>query len=129
MNNTCRKQPINGRNYKWFFSLYLTRMKYLASIFCIYCILLAILPCQDGDAQLNSPVLTTIQQIQAAPHTDKHDLCPPFCTCTCCSNARQLGSRPMPYIYTKAVASTYPGYAIHATRKQTIAIWQPPQMS
>jgi hypothetical protein len=109
--------------------LYLRKMKYLAFIFSIYCILLAVLPCQDSEDLSSGREFTTIQKSQVHHGSAKQESCPPFCTCTCCSNARQLASRPALYIFTKAIAFAYPGYPIHATRKQTIAVWQPPQTS
>jgi hypothetical protein len=104
-------------------------MKYLALVFSIYCILLAILPCQDSEDLLNSHSQSTIQKSQPDDDKDKQEACPPFCTCTCCSNARQLGSRPVLAVFTKAIACTYPSFRIPPTRKQTIAVWQPPQVS
>jgi hypothetical protein len=103
-------------------------MKYLAIIFSVYMTFLSLMPCQDKDDKLTNMVTTTISKDKACEQTGQ-EVCPPFCTCSCCSTARQLTSNPVLAVFTKAVVRIYPAYAIPAVQKQVIKIWQPPQIA
>jgi hypothetical protein len=102
-------------------------MKYFALLIGIYCLILAILPCQDQEdfAPVVSNVI--IQKGHAASEQCSQETCPPFCNCSCCSSARQLASKPVLSVFTTDVVSIYPGITTPGTLSKTISIWQPPQ--
>jgi hypothetical protein len=102
-------------------------MKYMAFIFSLYFTLLAILPCQDREDKIASVVHVTIQKTHSGNEQAGQEVCPPFCTCTCCSTARNLVSKPVLGLYFKVVNREYPDSKIPAVQEQSMAIWQPPQ--
>ncbi|WP_143167080.1 DUF6660 family protein [Mucilaginibacter sp. OK098] len=105
-------------------------MKYLAFIFSIYFVLLALLPCQDrNEIAAHVKIHAAVQQSHSGNDLCGQETCPPFCSCTCCSTARQLTSNPALTIFTQTIARSYAEHAVAAIREQSIAIWQPPQIS
>lgn len=70
----------------------------------------------------------TIQKSHAPNDERGQETCPPFCTCSCCSTARDLTVTVTIGVFTKTIASEYPDYDIPAIQKQPIKIWQPPQI-
>ncbi|WP_091156307.1 DUF6660 family protein [Mucilaginibacter pineti] len=102
-------------------------MKYLAFLFSLYFTLLAILPCQDREDNMASVVHATIQTTHSGNDHAGQEVCPPFCTCTCCSTARNLVSKPVSGLFFKVVDRQYPDSKIPAVQEQSMAIWQPPQ--
>ncbi|MDO3641494.1 DUF6660 family protein [Mucilaginibacter sp. L3T2-6] len=104
-------------------------MKYLAIIFSLYFTVLAILPCQDREDMIASVMHVTFQKSHS-PHDERgQETCPPFCTCSCCSTARLLTSSPILTFDTQAVVRTYQEYLTPAVQKQSVNIWQPPQIA
>lgn len=74
-----------------------------------------------------SVVQLTVQKQQASDQPHSQESCPPFCNCSCCSGARQVVAQSVLTFFTQITVFSYPEYAIPATQKQVIAIWQPPQ--
>ncbi|SFT02247.1 DUF6660 family protein [Mucilaginibacter polytrichastri] len=103
-------------------------MKYIAFIFSIYFTLLALLPCQDREDMIASVIHVTLQKSHSTNDERGQETCPPFCTCQCCSTARQLTATITTAIHTQQVVREYPDYGIPAIQKQPIKIWQPPQI-
>ncbi|WP_371416407.1 DUF6660 family protein [Pedobacter sp. L105] len=104
-------------------------MKYLALLISIYFTILAVLPCQDREDMSVNVVQVTFQKPQSTDQAHSQESCPPFCNCSCCSAARQLVAESSLVFFTHVTVFSYPEYAIPATQKQVIAIWQPPQFS
>jgi hypothetical protein len=98
-------------------------MRYLAFIFSLYFILLALLPCQDRENMIAS-----VTHVNSCDTKNGQDVCPPFCTCSCCYTARHLTSRVVVTVFTKSVTRVYPDLEIPAIQEQPIKIWQPPQI-
>ena len=113
-----------GKDY-----LPLQRMKYLAFIFSIYFVLLALLPCQDRN-EIATQVKTLASVQKSHPGNDQcgQESCPPFCSCTCCSTARKLTANSVFAIFTQTIARSYAEHAVAAICEQSVAIWQPPQI-
>jgi len=103
-------------------------MKYLAFIFSLYFALLAVLPCQDEDDMIAGVMHVTIQKSHSAKDERGQETCPPFCTCSCCSTARLLTSNTVLIFNAQAIVRTYRKYVTPATQKQSLNIWQPPQI-
>ncbi|MCR8557809.1 hypothetical protein KXD93_09160 [Mucilaginibacter sp. BJC16-A38] len=104
-------------------------MKYLAIIFSLYFVLLAVLPCQDRDDMIAGVIHQTIQKGHSANDERGQETCPPFCTCSCCSTAKTLTTTITTAVFTRSVTREYPGYSIPAVQEQPIKIWQPPQIA
>jgi hypothetical protein len=103
-------------------------MKYFALLISLYCMLLAILPCQDRADIAAEVKHVTVQKSHAASESCSQETCPPFCNCSCCSSARQVSSNPVLTVFTKALVSIYPGLSAPGTISQAISVWQPPQL-
>lgn len=104
-------------------------MKYVAIIFSLYFTILAVLPCQDREDMIASVIHVTIKKSHSCNEQKGQETCPPFCTCSCCSTARHLTSKTVYAIHTQAIVRTYRDYVTPATQKQSIKIWQPPQLA
>jgi len=103
-------------------------MRYLAFIFSLYFIALAILPCQDREDILADVMQVSIQKSHSANEEKAQEACPPFCTCSCCSTARFLSAAVTTPVFIKPITREYPDYSIPAIQEQPIKIWQPPQI-
>ncbi|TDO23717.1 DUF6660 family protein [Pedobacter duraquae] len=103
-------------------------MKYFALLFSIYCALLTILPCQDREDVAAKVTHVIIQKSHASSERCNQESCPPFCNCSCCSSARQVSSKAVLTVFTKAIGSTYPGLITPGTMSKAISVWQPPQL-
>jgi hypothetical protein len=104
-------------------------MRYLAFIFSLYFTFLALLPCQDREDMMVNADHVSIQKSHAVNDEHGQETCPPFCTCTCCSTARQLTLPVSISIFSESVCHSYPDFAIPAIQKQPVKIWQPPQIA
>jgi len=91
--------------------------------------ILAVLPCQDKDDVIASVMHVTIQKGHSTTHEKGKEICPPFCTCSCCSTARVLVAKVAGNIFSQTFSREYPEYGIPAIQDQPINIWQPPQLS
>ncbi|MBS7566850.1 hypothetical protein KHS38_20765 [Mucilaginibacter sp. Bleaf8] len=106
-------------------------MKYLALLFSIYMIILAVLPCRDRDdfADMGKSY-TSIQKSHTADEKAGQESCPPFCTCACCSTVRTLTPQlSFITIFVQPVSRTYAQTPVPAIREQSISIWQPPRLA
>jgi hypothetical protein len=104
-------------------------MKYVAIIFSLYFSLLAIMPCQDRDDMIANTIHAVIKKSHAANERACQETCPPFCTCSCCSIVRNLTTKIVFDFSTYAYAAyAYAKDTTPAVQKQTVAIWQPPQL-
>ncbi|RKR83664.1 hypothetical protein BDD43_3878 [Mucilaginibacter gracilis] len=104
-------------------------MKYVAILFSIYITLLALMPCQDKEDEVAFSFDTTISQTKTCGGHSQKEICPPFCTCNCCSTARYIASMPLTALFTKAVVVNYPAYPTPVVKQQILDIWQPPQIA
>lgn len=60
-------------------------MKHLATIFSVYILLLALVPCTDGFHQHEYSEQSALVMEQGKSHSAPHDdHCTPFCSCHCC---------------------------------------------
>ncbi|WP_443192791.1 DUF6660 family protein [Mucilaginibacter sp. KACC 22063] len=91
--------------------------------------ILAILPCQDREDMIAGVMHVTVQKSHSANDERGQEICPPFCTCSCCSTARTLTAKVTISIFNKSIIREYPHYSIPAIQDQPINIWQPPQIS
>jgi hypothetical protein len=103
-------------------------MRYVAFIFSIYFILLALLPCQDREDMIASVIHVTLQKSHSSNDERGQETCPPFCTCSCCSTARHLTAKQIIPVFSKTIVSDYPELKISPVQEQPINIWQPPQI-
>lgn len=104
-------------------------VKYFAIIFSVYMTILAVLPCQDRDNVIASNIHVTVSKSNSANNECGQEICPPFCTCSCCSTARVLVAKITVSIFSLTFSREYPAYGIPAVQDQPINIWQPPQLS
>jgi hypothetical protein len=104
-------------------------MKYFVLLLSLYFAVLAFLPCQDRDDTTAEKVYTVIQNNHSSDNQKHQDNCPPFCSCYCCSTARQISSVLQTVVFSKTLIRKYAGYAAFPTLEQPIKIWQPPQLA
>lgn len=109
--------------------LHLSQMKYLAIIICLYMTVLTLLPCQDKDdfASPNEQSVALEKPTKDATHIGQ-EICPPFCTCTCCSVSRDFVQAKAFDIVVYNVQTQYAEYKVPAISEQLIEIYQPPQI-
>lgn len=106
-------------------------MKYLALLFSLYMIILAVLPCRDRDDLADAVrSYTSIQKSHTADEKAGQETCPPFCTCACCSTVRTLTPQiSFITVFIQSVSRTYAEASVPAIREQSISIWQPPRLA
>jgi hypothetical protein len=104
-------------------------MKYLALLFSLYFTLLALIPCQDKEDMTAGVVQLTIQKSHSAAGEKGQETCPPFCTCSCCSTAKNLTTNSIIIIFFKVLDHQYPDGRILSVQEQPMAVWQPPQIA
>jgi hypothetical protein len=104
-------------------------MKYFAFILSMFFMSLALFPCQDNEDMALSVIHVSIQKSHSGDNHADQESCPPFCSCSCCSTARQLTSMITMTVFSQTVTHLYPDYAISAIQEQAIKIWQPPQIA
>lgn len=104
-------------------------MKILAVLLNLYMALLMLMPCQDRlDNQSGSEISFSSEQKSKAKDDCGQELCPPFCSCACCSAGKNL---PIVHIQENTESSPslfYTDAMTSAITKQPFAIWQPPKL-
>ncbi|WP_407666942.1 DUF6660 family protein [Mucilaginibacter sabulilitoris] len=105
-------------------------MRSLSILLCLYMTVLAILPCRDKDDFGPEITQATLYSVNQTNNHDTQEACPPFCTCSCCSSSRVLKLEEITVcILIQQFKSSYPELAVPALRKQSLNIWQPPQLA
>ncbi|WP_319802307.1 DUF6660 family protein [Flavobacterium sp. N1736] len=107
-------------------------MKWINIILSIYLIVLSGLPCADTlVSETKSHTTQIVSQSHEQSHEKGSDLCPPFCSCNCCTT-QVLNSAPViSWIFNidssliKKPLSTYNSILISNFYG---SIWQPPQI-
>jgi hypothetical protein len=104
-------------------------MKYFVLLFSFYLILLGITPCQDRDDIVTSAQFETVVHRDAAKGEHAGgEMCPPFCSCACCSVAQHFPLEKTVTVIVPAVQQSYPGFHCSALKKQPVDVWQPPKL-
>jgi len=104
-------------------------MKLVTIILSIYMTILAIMPCQDSNDVIARVMQVTLHKSHSPNDERGQEVCPPFCTCNCCSTARTLTAIVTTRVFTKSITREYADYDVAAVQKQPIKIWQPPQIA
>lgn len=106
----------------------------VAFILAVLVLALSLFPCNDPEAQIapaseaNSAIVMNagVDDNYPAHH---HDLCSPFCTCSCCSGitlpAPLALNVPQGFRYVKRPTAVY---IQPRTEAITVPVWQPPQL-
>jgi len=91
--------------------------------------LLALMPCRDGyELKNNDQNLVVLKKdLGGAAHCSE-EACPPFCTCSCCSTASCILADLPAHFVVISFHPVYADYSMPAIKKQSIEIWQPPQI-
>lgn len=104
-------------------------MMKLLMIFCVYLLVLAVMPCHDS---------VECSEFRAEKFSDKHDhasdneLCPPFCTCACCGVQVVQLQHPTffePSFTVEVFADRPTFYRSVFPSEIALSIWQPPKIS
>lgn len=113
------------------FKLFYTfvKMKILAVLLNLYMALLMLMPCQDRvDSPSGTEISFSTHQESSAKDDCGQELCPPFCSCACCSVGKHL---PIVHVQENTEGSPsvlYTDVMTSAITKQPFAIWQPPKL-
>jgi hypothetical protein len=91
---------------------------------------LTLMPCQDKEdyASSKAEVSSVQKQSKGIEHNDQ-EICPPFCTCSCCSVSRDFIQAKSYEIVVYKVQTRYSEYKTPAIAEQFIEIYQPPQIA
>ena len=102
-------------------------MKFISRILAIYILALAIMPCNDIHAivQTNSNELV-ITQVNAE-HNHDFDFCSPFCSCDCCHTIAEPVVIDMIQIDVELSQTSVLPYFI-AEKESFYTFWRPPIM-
>ena len=103
-------------------------MKFITILLSVYMTFLALMPCQDKDDKVSYSFDTTVSKNKACNDQAGREVCPPFCTCNCCSTASYIAAQPSTVSFNMEVVSDYPTYKIPVVQQQSLDIWQPPQI-
>ena len=107
-------------------------------IFSIYMILLALVPCADGNGGIIEIVnhMAGIEHTEFEAHADhgnscEDDYCSPFCICSCCSLAIEIPTdQSLAILMPKLTPTDAPTHYVNIIRSSyKFSIWQPPRLS
>ena len=92
-----------------------------------YVLFLTMTPCVDKELNCSKSQHLYAGQAATDRHTDHHDACSPFCTCSCCNLAMEVTA---PYMI--AIESFLPQKLIFSFDPRLISffsytIWEPPK--
>jgi len=107
--------------------LWVTRL--VTFLLAAYVLVLTLAPCVDNSTASCSKQQVIAGQAATDGHTDHHDACSPFCTCSCCNVAMEVA---FPYFITvenlraqKLIFTFTP----HFISCFSHTIWEPPKLS
>ncbi|QNN40136.1 DUF6660 family protein [Pedobacter roseus] len=104
-------------------------MKYFVLLFSVYLILLGVTPCQDRDDMVTSAQFETVVHRDAAKGEHAGgEMCPPFCSCACCSVAQHFPLEKTTTVVVPVFQQSYPGFYCSDLKKQPVDVWQPPKL-
>lgn len=104
-------------------------MKILAVLLNLYMALLMLMPCQDRvDSPSASEISFSTHQEPSAKDDCGQELCPPFCSCACCSIGKNLPTNRIQEAAESNPSVFYTDAMTSAITKQPFAIWQPPKL-
>ncbi|MCK9203811.1 MAG: hypothetical protein M0P58_05155 [Bacteroidales bacterium] len=99
----------------------------LAILLALYILVLTFIPCVDETlhcCEITHLALTTTTN---DTHSDQHDTCSPFCTCSCCSLAMEI-TLPMVMIFVNSDPLRLEVWDIIPLHSSLISsIWEPPK--
>jgi hypothetical protein len=105
------------------------KMKILAVLLNLYMALLMLMPCQDSVASASDSEITITAHKDTGSKDDcGQELCPPFCSCACCSIGKNLPLNQVTVVTESSPSLFYIDAVISALTKQPFAIWQPPKL-
>lgn len=88
------------------------------------------MPCQDQEGiSANSMVTSSMQKQNNTTEHNGQEICPPFCTCTCCSVSRDFIQPKVYGIIIHSLRTQYAEYQTPAIAEQSLEIYQPPQIA
>jgi hypothetical protein len=106
-------------------------VKYLVIVFSFYMTLLAIMPCRDtddfGDFRTEN---TSFNNDHSGNEKTGKETCTPFCACACCSTVRTIiPQQAAVSIYIQEIKQIFAQPSVPALLKQSLSVWQPPQIA
>ena len=107
---------------------YIWTLKILTTIFPIYLLIIACMPCKDEKDGLINHRISIIKQTQRDAESSS-ETCSPFCTCTCCGSnisSAQFVSYKIEYTVTPQKEQlAFQSFSLQSVLNN---IWQPPRM-
>jgi hypothetical protein len=108
-------------------------MKHFWTLFSLFLVTLAVLPCGDTVECKNTAKIEVSQNNDHEKHNHETEQCPPFCTCACCGvhiYKFQTASISFKEELDFYVQKKLPNFYSFIYNKQiALKIWQPPQIS
>ena len=105
-------------------------MKILAILLNLYMAMLMLMPCQDTlDNSSVAQVSISTTKDSNATNDCGQELCPPFCSCACCSIGKNLPISSLVQVSVKERSGVYTDAITSPLSKQPFAIWQPPKLA
>ena len=104
-------------------------MKILAVLLNLYMAVLMLMPCQDRvDSSSGSETSFSAHQESSTKDDCEQELCPPFCSCACCSIGKHIPIIHIEEIVESSPLILYADAMTSEITKQPFAIWQPPKL-
>ncbi|MHA4896076.1 DUF6660 family protein [Pedobacter sp. PWIIR3] len=91
--------------------------------------MLTVLPCQDElYISRKSAQISSITKPLKGNQQHGQELCPPFCSCACCSVSRDFIAHAEQCIVISYMESTFSKYRVPAISDTFMEIYQPPRL-
>ncbi len=91
-------------------------------------LILSCLPCRDNDMAMAEGANIHLAVNDEHGKGAHQDLCPPFCTCSCCSVASVFHPAAIEAARPEAPALRYSDAYLGAVISISLPVWQPPQL-
>ncbi|RZK64956.1 MAG: hypothetical protein EOO85_29005 [Pedobacter sp.] len=105
-------------------------MKIMAILLNLYMAMLMLMPCQDSlDTSAPTEISISTHKDSDASKDCDQELCPPFCSCACCSIGKNLPIANVLQVSSKEPSDIYADQITSPLSKQQFAIWQPPKLA
>ncbi|MCZ2460655.1 MAG: hypothetical protein LC128_13635 [Chitinophagales bacterium] len=103
-------------------------MKKLGFLFAFYLLAVACLPCNDSKACSCNFVQTVSNASHETQHHNVNDICPPFCSCSCCTGF-SINQTVTTSGYTPFTRDTH--FLVFSSGdliEISLPVWQPPRL-
>ncbi|MCC7401342.1 MAG: hypothetical protein IT214_07640 [Chitinophagaceae bacterium] len=103
-------------------------MKRPGFLFALYLLVVGCLPCNDSKACSHSNFQIIAAITNQEHHQNSKDICPPFCSCSCCSGF-SINQAMSANHYSPVIFDTYLFlFSTGNLMKVSLPVWQPPKL-